>query len=86
MAAAVNNLQLLLAQYHARGREQFHVKCFAVGYIAGGGIEHGGAEPNGLALEVGGVVEMQVHLLLRAQAVEVVDVCALHEDSLSLLL
>ena len=29
---------------------------------------------------------MQVHLLLRAQAVEVVDMRALHEDSLGLLL
>ena len=73
-----------MAEHYARGRQQLYIEHLAVGRIAGSGIEHGGAEPYGLALEVGGVVEVQVRLLLRAQAVEVVDVRSLHEDGLGL--
>ena len=86
VAAAVCHLQLLLAEHHACGGEQFDVEYLAVGYAAVGGVEHGGAEPDGLALEVGGVVEVEVYLLLRAEAVEVVDVGGLQENGLRLFL
>ena len=82
VAAAIDHLQLLLAQHHACRREQLHVEHLAIGHGALGGLHYRSAEPDGLTLEVGGIVKVQVHLFLWAQAIEVVDVGTLHKNSL----
>ena len=86
VAAAIDHLELLLTQYHSRRREQLYVEHLAIGHGTLGSLRHMGAKPYGLSLEVGGVVKVKVDLLLRTQAVEVVDMGTLHEDGFRLFL
>ena len=82
---AVRHLELLALHEVAVRREQFHVEDPAqVGECAPVGLRHVTLVPDGVADEITGIVEVQVHLLLRQRpseclhlAVEGVGVCLL---------
>ena len=65
VAAPVHNLQLMLLQDDACGREQLHVQDFAVRLGNACIVGHVGGIPDGLALVVGSIVEVQINTLLR---------------------
>ena len=77
VTASVHNPKLLLFQHHARRRQQLDVEHLAGCLSARNGTHHVRGKPDGLALEVGGVVEMQIDLLLRTDMIEIDDVAGI---------